>query len=184
MPEAVSWQLAEPALGEDGRLMEAVREAHESLLHTHFAGDPAINPALGVECRAFRRLDDWRVMLVLTPWMLARLLFPDRPPEVVIPAGWSAADRTNAGYEVLGPVMEVALLGQTQRTHLNFQPRLGHYLLHPLCLNMMPYANAEAVLEAWNQVIRTRDQNMEQMQRECAVQKDISRREFFGRIRS
>jgi len=183
MADEASWQIIGSTIDDD-RFVSVVREVHESLFHRYFAEDPAINAALGVDCRAFRRLGDWRVMLVITPWMLARLLFPERAPKSAIPPGWNAAERAVADYEVLGPVMEVALLGQSQRAHLNFHPRLGHYLLHPLCLNMVPYETKDDVFEAWNHVINTRDRNMERMQRECGVQKEISRRELFKRASS
>ena len=143
-----------------------------------------LNLALPVEIRALRRIDTWRVLLLLTPWMLARLLFPDEEPELEIPPGWSADERRNADYIVLGPSLGIDLLGQSQQAHLNYHPRLGHYLLQPICLDMKPYASADAVFEAWNQVIRIRDENMEKARRDCPLQKEISRRELFRRIAS
>ena len=38
--------------------------------------------------------------------------------------------------------------------------------------------------EAWSQVIRTRDENMEKARRDCPLQREISRRELFRRLRS
>lgn len=178
------WQGLAPELGDDHRLVSAVIDVHEAILRESFAGDPMINTALGVHYRSFRRLGDWRLMLVLTPWMLARLLFPDRAPGLVIPPGWSAEERKQADYCVLGPAMRIDLQGAQQSVHLNFHPRLGHYLLHPLCLNMQGFVCADEVFEAWNQVIRVRDDNMKRMQRDCPLQREVSRRELFSRFRS
>jgi hypothetical protein len=77
----------------------------------------------------------------------------------------------------------LAILGQSQQAHLNYHPLLGHYLLQPIALNMEPYASPEAVFEEWNQVIRTRDENMEKHRRDCPWQKEVSRRELFERLR-
>ena len=126
-----------------------------------------------------RRIDTWRVLLLLTPWMLARLLFPDAPPRLAVPPGWSARERRDAPYLVLGPSLSFDLLRQPQQAHLNYHPRLGHYLLQPICLDLAPYENADAIFTALNQVIRIRDENMEQARRDCPLQKEISRRELF-----
>jgi hypothetical protein len=84
---------------------------------------------------------------------------------------------------MLGPNLRFDLLGQPQQAHLNFHSRLGHYLLQPICLDMKPYRDADAVFEAWNQVIHIRDENMEKARRDCPLQKEISRRELFRRIK-
>jgi hypothetical protein len=167
----------------DDALGRAVLDAHADILHEQLAGDPMLNMALPVELRALRRIDKWRVLLLLTPWMLARLLFPDEASEFEMPPGWSARERSSADYLVLGPKMRFDLLGQPQQAHLNYHPRLGHFLLQPICLDMKPYGNADAVFEAWNQVIRIRDENMEKAKRDCPLQKEISRRELFRRLK-
>jgi hypothetical protein len=175
------WQmLAE--LKADGALVQAVLEVHTGILRSYLAADPMLNLGLPVEVRALRRIDVWRVLLLLTPWMLARLLFPQGAPGFEIPPGWSLEERRNADYCVLGPNLGFDLLGQPQRAHLNFHPRLGHYLLQPICLDMKPYGSADAVFEAWSQVIRIRDENMEKASRDCPLQKEISRRELFRQV--
>jgi hypothetical protein len=176
------WQTCPPELADDEVLARAVLDAHESILREQLAGDPMLNTALPVQLRALRRIQDWRVLLLLTPWMLARLLFPDEPP-LPIPADWSADMRREADYRVLGPSLGLELLGQPQRAHINYHPALGHYLLQPICLDMQPYRDADAVFEAWNQVIRIRDENMEKAKRDCPLQKEVSRRELFRRLR-
>lgn len=176
---APAWQSPEPGLEDDARLVAAVREVHETLFRDCFASDPLVNSGLGVQSRAFRRLDEWRMLVMLTPWMLARLLFPLRAPDLTIPDGWASWERRGREYQVLGPATEVRLLDQPLKVHLNYHERLGHYLLHPLCLNMQGYRGAEEVFEAWNQVIRIRDANMERLERDCPLQQEISRRELF-----
>lgn len=176
------WQTCPPELAEDEALGHTVLDAHQVILREQLAGDPMLSPALPIQLRALRRVEGWRIMLLLTPWMLARMLFPDDPPEIGIPPGWSAEDRREADYLILGPRVQFALLGQSQQAHLSFDPRLGHFLLQPICLNMEPYSDADAVFEEWNKVIRTRDQNMERAKRDCPLQKEVSRREFFRRF--
>lgn len=177
-----NWQGLPPELMADAALEQAVLEVHRDILREQLAGDPMLKLALPVMIRALRRVDTWRVLLLLTPWMLARLLFPDEPPELEIPPGWSAGKRRDAPYLVLGPNLNFDLLAQPQRAHLNYHHRLGHYLLQPICLDMGPYETADAVFTAWNQVIRTRDENMAQAKRDCPLQKEISRRELFRRF--
>jgi hypothetical protein len=177
------WCLCPEQLAEDQALSTAVVAVHARILKETLAGDPMLNPALPVEVRALRRIEDWRVLLLLTPWMLVRLLFPDRPPPLALPAGWSAAERANAEYRVLGPRLSFTLFGQSQPAHLGYHDRLGHSLLQPLCLNMEPYRDANAVFERWSEVIRVRDENMEAARRDCPMQKEISRRELFRRLK-
>lgn len=177
------WQILEE-LQDDQALVERVIRVHRDLLAGRLAGDPLVNLNLPIEVRALRRIEGWRVLLLLTPWMLARLLFPDRPPEIVLPAGWSAAERAGAEYQVLGPRVRLSLLGQAQQAHLGYLEGLGHYLLQPICLNMEPYADADAVFAAWAEVIRVRDENMERMRRDCPLQREISRRELFGGLKT
>ncbi len=177
------WRLSPPGLKDDAAFVDAVRNLHEGVYQSYFAADAAANHALGVQLRAFRRLDNWRLLLVLTPWMLSRLLAPDRDPGLAIPAKWEEECRADADYQVLGPQLKLEILGQSQQAHLNYATSLGHYLLQPIALNMAMYDSAEAVFEAWNQVIRTRDENMEKHRKDCSWQKEISRRELFGRLR-
>jgi len=171
-------------LAADDALLAAVIAAHEALLTKEMAMEPGINPALGIQVRAFRRVEDWRVMLLLTPWMLVRLLFPDRPPDGELPEGWTAEERADAAYQVLGPSLAIGLLGHSQTAHLGFHPELGHFLLQPICLDMEWYRNANEVFEAWNRVIQIREENMEKAKRNCPMQQEVSRRELFRRLRS
>ncbi len=181
--DANGWHLWPSEPSADERWIEAVRALHITLERELFATDPMANRRLGVEVRAFRRLEDWRVLLVLTPWMLARLLAPLRQPASAIPEGWRAPQRRDACHQVLGPTFQLDILGQSQAAHLNYHPILGHYLLQPIALNLEPYDSAEAVFQSWGEVIRTRDENMQRHRKDCAWQKEISRRELFARLR-
>ena len=182
-PPAAEWREYPPELAEDERFLATVRQLHEEIDRLYFADDPMANRRLGVRIRAFRRLEDWRLLLVLTPWMLSRLLVPDCVPPIRIPADWRADARRNSPYQLLGPRVTVDILGQSQQLHLNYHSALGHYLLQPIALNMEAYDSPEAVFDAWDQVIRTRDENMEKHRKDCPWQKEVSRRELFTRLR-
>jgi hypothetical protein len=173
------WKLPPPDLREDGEaLLELIERCYRAELERSFRDSLSANPALPVETRALRRVDGWQLLLLLTPWMFARLLLPDAPP-AAIPAGWSAREREQAEPVVLGPLLEVDVAGAPQKAHLNYHPQLGHYLIQPLVLALDEYRSAEEVYAAWNRVIQTRDENMRRMQRECPMQQEVSRREFF-----
>jgi hypothetical protein len=178
-----TWTTCSEDLADDPALTAGVVDIHRAILREQMASDPMVNRSLQIQQRAFRHIGGWRVLLLLTPWMLSRLLFPDEPPPIAIPEGWSAESRKNKEYVLLGPRLGFDLLGQPQQAHLNFHARLGHYLLQPICLDMKPYADGEAVFEKWNMVIRTRDENMEKAKRDCPLQKEISRREFLRQFR-
>ncbi|AGA89776.1 Protein of unknown function (DUF3457) [Thioflavicoccus mobilis 8321] len=180
-PDGPSWQRAPPELAQEAALTSAVIAAHQAVLREQLAGDPLLNPALGMEVRAYREVEDWRALL-LTPWMLARRFFPQQVPDLPLPPNWSATNRREADYLILGPTMRFELLGQTQQGHLGYRSTLGHYLLQPLCLDMSSYRDAEAVFAAWSEVIRTRNANMERTRRDCRMQREVSRRELFGRF--
>ena len=92
------WRICPPALADDEALGLAVVRAHQAILRDQLAGDPMLNAALGIQLRALRRIEGWRVLLLLTPWMLARLLFPDDMPPLEIPGGWSADERQGVDY--------------------------------------------------------------------------------------
>ncbi len=179
----VTWQPSHPFIERPEQWPGAVLAVHQTLYRQVMAQDPLCNDKLPIELRACRILEQWQVMLLVTPWMLSRLLLPHSPPEITLPNGWSAEEREDADYRVLGPRLEFDLLGQRQSAHLNYHRRLGHYLLQPLILNMAEFDSVENVFEAWNRVIRTRDDNMEKMRRDCPWQKEVSRRELFRGLR-
>ena len=176
------WHLCPPELDDDDRFLEAVAGVHEELYQKYFLDDPMTNAGIGFQLRAFRRIENWRLVLVLAPWMLARLIVPSRDPGLEIPQAWWEENRGGADYVLLGPKLAFDLLGTRQSAHLNFHRTLGHYLLQPIVLSMAEYRSPEEVFQAWSHVIQTRDHNMEKFRKDCVWQKEVSRREFFGSL--
>ena len=180
--QVTRWQPRASPLQHDPDLIETILAIHRDIYQQHFADEPMINPRLPIEIRAFRRVEQWRVFLLLTPWMLVRVFVPEGDPGVEIPQGWSAAERENAPYMLLGPALELTILGSEQKAHLAFHHQLGHYLIQPLVLSMQRYDSAEAVFDAWRQVIQTRNENMKRYSRRNKWQEEVSRREFFAKL--
>ena len=115
---------------------------------------------------------------------MARVFLAEREPDLNIPTGWSEDERSSSPYIVIGPQLDFTILKEKQRAHLNYLPKLGHFLLQPLVQSMERYESADSVFAAWNEVIKTRDRVMEEQKRDCRWQKEVSRREFFGLFRS
>ena len=178
MPDS-QWQRLPPHLESDMRFQMALLVAHRRIYDRWFASEASANPSLGFHIHGYRRSAGWRILLMLTPWMLSRLLFPEQLPVVPIPQGWSAQERRDADYQLLGPMVHLDWDGGELKAHLNYQETLGHYLLQPIALDMQRYDTPDAAFQAWNEVIRTRDENMQRMQRSCAWQAELSRRELF-----
>lgn len=177
------WQLPSPALLEDdAALLGAVETAFAGGYRELFLHELAVNHGLPITTRAFRRIGPWRVFLLLTPWMLARVLVPGEAPALELPEEWLAARREGAATVVLGPLLVFHLHDVPQKAHLNYHPDLGHYLLQPLILAMEQFGDADAVFMAWNEVLRTRDENMKKLARDCPTQREVSRREFFSSL--
>lgn len=158
MPEQPGnrWQPLPPHLHSDMRLQLALLVAHRRIYYQHFAQDPMSNPALGFHLHDFRRNGSWRSVLMLTPWMLSRLLFAETPPPIEIPEDWRGEQRGEDDYRLTGPVIDLPPLTRGVTTHLNYHPTLGHYLLQPLVLDMQPYASACEVLQAHHDTTPTR----------------------------
>ncbi|MCU7934888.1 MAG: [NiFe]-hydrogenase assembly chaperone HybE [Candidatus Thiodiazotropha sp. (ex Dulcina madagascariensis)] len=180
MPET-QWQLLPPELNQDKTFQDSLLTVHKEIYNNFFSDDPLANPELGFHLHAYRRTSGWRVVLIVTPWMMSRLLFPEKDPHIVIPEGWSGEDRGESDYQVLGPSLRLGWSGNYMQAHLNYHPRLGHYLLQPIALNMQTYATPEEAFEAWNCVIKARDESMKRMKKKCPWQEEVSRREFLGK---
>ena len=178
------WALGESPQRDDAAVIAAVRNSFGEVYANHFAGEFQVNHNLPIEIRAFRRSDGWCVFLLLTQWMMARVFLPERDPGLCIPPGWREEERASAPFLVIGPQLEFTLLGETLKAHLNYLPGLGHFLLQPLVLAMQPYESASEVFAAWDEVIKKRDQVMEEQKRECSWQREVSRREFLGFLRT
>jgi [NiFe]-hydrogenase assembly, chaperone, HybE len=182
MADMFGWQLSAVAAGAKVDVVRAVEERFRHIHEAVFAGAMDCNPALPVQLRAMRRVEDWWVFLLLTPWMMSRLFLPRRQPGLPLPPAWMAEDRREEPYVVIGPAVELVLQSGTQRAHINYDVALGHYLIQPLAQAMEEYACADQVFSAWNEVIATRDRVMVEQQRDCPWQKEVSRREWFARM--
>ncbi|MFA7096430.1 MAG: [NiFe]-hydrogenase assembly chaperone HybE [Gammaproteobacteria bacterium] len=176
------WQPCPFSIDDATALQTAVLDVHHDMYRRHFATELLVNHALPIELRAVRQVEGWALGLLLTPWMLARLLVTNQVPEIVLPDGWSAAERLGADPVVIGPAVRLSLLQTELKAHLNFAPRLGHYLLQPLIQRMQDFACADEVFGAWKEVIARRDRFMAERNADCVLQREISRREFFAAL--
>ena len=176
------WQSVPDELKDDDALLAAVVEEHRQIYDRYFRDELELNHQLPVMTHAFRRLGQWRVFLLLTPWMLARVFVPDNPPDIKLPVKWRAKARRGHAYTVIGPSFKLDLLTGKQKAHLNYSSNLGHYLLHPLILSMSSFQTPNEVFRAWNKVIEARNENLEKMQQQSQQHKEISRREFFSGV--
>lgn len=163
-------------------LRSAVETAFGKMSDRHFSTDLGINPALPIQIRSFREIEGWRSLLLLTPWMLARLLFPPETAELELPPQWNPKSASTDEFELLGPIVEFFLLGSKQKAHPVHIAELGTFLVQPLILNMLPFSKPEEVYEAWNRVILTRDENRKRLNVRSQWHEDVSRREFFSRM--
>ncbi|MGF1615282.1 MAG: [NiFe]-hydrogenase assembly chaperone HybE [Gammaproteobacteria bacterium] len=181
--QPASWSLV-VSNASDKRFRDSVSRVFRSLYEAHFMGETwLVNHSLPIDVRALRHTDPWRIGLLLTPWMLARFFSPLRDPSIPLPEGWQAHQRVQASYTVIGPPIRFPVLGQEQTAYLNYHAELGHYLIQPLVQSMQRYASAEAVYEAWSEVIRVRDETIRARRLECEWQNEVSRREFFTGLR-
>ncbi|MBF0160539.1 MAG: [NiFe]-hydrogenase assembly chaperone HybE [Magnetococcales bacterium] len=179
MEEASPWQLC-PL--DDQALLASSVEIYASLYQQLLQrGDwdnqliPSYNPVIPIVTHSFRHREGWRIFLLLTPWMLTRLLLPMRDPGLSLPN-----QQQKDTLMLLGPLLEVDLLGQRQKAHLQYHPLLGHYLIQPLIQSLHKYSDADAVLSAWSTIVDTRDTLIRQHDRHCKWQQDVSRREMFS----
>ncbi|MCP3868107.1 MAG: [NiFe]-hydrogenase assembly chaperone HybE [Gammaproteobacteria bacterium] len=173
------WQGIPETLLDDEKLLAAVIEEHEAIYRRYFLQEPGVNHQLPIRLQSFRRIDSWRLFLVLTPWMLARCFIPDSDPGIPVPDEWLPDARAGRPYQVIGPTCQLELLTGKQKAHLNYSPALGHYLLHPLVLSMSDYESPEAIFQEWNVVIETRNENLKKLRQRSRQQEEITRREFF-----
>lgn len=174
------WQVIDT---DEEELLSTVIDTFTQLYQDYFIREELVNHNLPIEIRAFRQMDIWSIFLLLTPWTLARLFIPHQDPNIEIPTGWSTAERLNAPIIVIGPAISLSILGGKERAHLNYTPSLGHYLIQPLIQSMAQFNTPDEAFAAWNAVITTRNKVIEEQKRKCEWQQDVSRREFFAKLR-
>ena len=173
------WVPGPDLLNQDDALRSLVISSFSKIYQQCFADDPLVNAQLPIEIRALRDIAPWRVFLLLTPWMLARVYLCSASVSIKVPDDWRASNRESDDYQAMGPQLVFRLLGREQRAHVNYHPALGHYLIQPLIMRMQQYCSATEVFLEWNRVIETRNENIRKRQVECQCQQEISRREFF-----
>ena len=178
-----SWQLLDSEKKDDEQVVNCVIEVFTELYRTYFVNELLVNHNLPIEIRAFRHTDIWRIFLLLTPWTLARLFLPERDPGIEIPSGWQAEERATAPFTVIGPAIPLDILGGKEQAHLNYHPKLGHYLIQPLIQSMEQFNKPEDAFNAWNEVIKIRNRVIEEQKRRCDWHQEVSRREFFAKLR-
>jgi len=175
------WQLLDSAKN-DQEVISTVIDVFTGLYQTYFVNELLVNHNLPIEIRAFRQTDIWHIFLLLTPWTLARVFLPVREPEIDIPPDWDAKERATAPMTVIGPAIPLAILGGKEQAHLNYHPKLGHYLIQPLIQSMAQFNTPDEAFKAWNEVIKIRDKAIEEQKKRCEWQHEVSRREFFAKL--
>lgn len=177
-----TWQILDSTTSDEA-VINTVIAVFTELYQTNFINELLVNHHLPVEIRAFRHTDIWRIFLLLTPWTLARIFLPERQPMIPLPADWQAVERLHAPILVIGPPISLPILGGKERAHLNYHSQLGHYLIQPLIQSMEQFKTPQEAFNAWNEVITTRNRVIEEQQRRCDWQQEVSRREFFAKLR-
>jgi hypothetical protein len=181
------WQLTDSA---QQAVLPALLESTFAKLYNDDFADAmmGINHKLKVEVRGWHRKDDWAMGVLLTPWMLTKVYIPlSIPKDLDIPAGWSADERQNAAYVVIGPLMNLMIDGQAHAVHINYHPQLGHYAVQPLVQKMNSYVDNEAAFAAWGEVLTFRKEYRAKLQAEAeqAAQKaaeiDSSKRNLLNK---
>ncbi len=182
MTSFIAWRPAPARLADDEALCDAVLSAYHAMDPAGGGFDPGglQNPDLGFEIRGFRRRGAWRMFLLLTPWMLARLLFADHDPRIPV-AAMTASPGLDS--DLLGPRVRVDLLDTAQDAHLTTRPELGSYLAQPLVMAMGLFDRPDAVFAAWSAVIRTRDAKMREAMGNCQWQREMSRWELLAPLK-
>jgi len=176
-----TWETPLAAL-EDTAFVQVVDEVFSAIYQAWFSQEiDLVNHKLPILVRALRRVEPWRVFLLVTPWMLARIFIPYKAPSIAIPADWRGSARADKPYTVIGPGVTILIKETSEKAHINYYPGIGHYLVQPLIQSMEGFASPDEVYEAWNNVIRVRDENIRKLDRRCNWQEDVSRREFFRR---
>jgi len=175
------WQFLDEQQSDEA-VMTQVMRVFAQCYQDHFREELLVNHQFPIEIRAFRHTDIWRIFLLLTPWMLARVFLPKLPPDIPMPPGWAPEERLQVPFQVIGPALPLAILGGREQAHLNYHPELGHYFIQPLIQSMTQFNVPDQAFEAWNAVIRTRDAAIQAQQKRCDWQQEVSRREFFAKV--
>ena len=152
-----------------------LREVHNQVLETfsntyHEAFEDewmGVNHKLKVELRGLKFVDGWVTGFLLTPWMLCSIYIPVmQAPDLEIDEAWKADNRTDKSYLVIGPLKNFEIAAKPQKANLNYDTKLGHYLLQPLVQLMDKYADNEEAFGAWSEVIEFRKAHYEKLEQD------------------
>lgn len=168
----------------DWQLIQAntLKEVHDQVVdvfsntyHDAFEDEwMGVNHNLHVELRGLKFVDGWVTGFLLTPWMLCSIYIPVmQVPDLDVDADWLATEKAGQEYVVIGPLKEFSIGGAAQKANLNYDSRIGHYLLQPLVQIMDKYADNADAFAAWSQVIDFRKEyyeKLEQAQKEAEEQ--------------
>lgn len=168
----------------DWQLINAktMREVHDQLIdvfsntyHQAFEDEwMGVNHNLNVELRSLKFEDGWVTGFLLTPWMLSNIFIPVmKPPEIQIDKEWLADARENQAYVVIGPLKKFALGDVEKKANLNFDKRIGHYLLQPLVQTMDKYSDNAQAFGAWSEVIKIREEYYAKKQQELELKQEL-----------
>jgi hypothetical protein len=154
------WQLLPPECHQNRSFLDTLLAVHQEIYQKFLVDAPLVNSRIGFHLYAYRRTSRWRTVLILTPWMMSRLLFPEQDPHIRIPEGWSGEDRGDTEYQALGPTLRLGWSGNYMEAHLNYHTKLGHYLLQPITLDLRGYSTSSEVIQARNSLIRNLERNI------------------------
>ncbi len=169
------WQLLPPNWLRDSVFRPALLDIHRDIYRRFFENDPRVNPQLGFHLHAYCRSTHWRATLILTPWMMSRLLFPEHDPHILIPDGWSGEDRSQSEYQIVGPSLKLGCCGNAMVANLNYHTQLGHYLIQPFALGMRNFKTPREAFEIWNKLFYTHALSMQRLSKQ-AVKKRLKQR--------
>ncbi|MET0067730.1 MAG: [NiFe]-hydrogenase assembly chaperone HybE [Candidatus Thiodiazotropha sp.] len=157
------WQLLPAKWQQDAIFRPALIDIHREIYQRFFHNDPRVNPQLGFHLHAYCRSSHWRSTLILTPWMMSRLMFPEQDPHILIPDGWSGEDRSQSEYQPVGPSLKLGCHGNAMVANLNYHTQLGHYLIQPFALSMRGFKRPREAFEIWDRLFYAHALRMQRM---------------------
>ncbi len=165
--KASDWQLIEAGTLKQvhDQVVEVFTNTYSDAFEDEWMG---VNHDLQVELRGLKFVDGWVTGFLLTPWMLCSLYIPVmQAPPIDVDPEWRAEAKTDADYMVIGPLKTFAIGGSPQKANLNYDSRIGHYLLQPLVQIMDKYSDNSAAFAAWSEVIEFRKAHYEKLEQQA-----------------
>ncbi len=179
------WQIPLPKASLEARF-DALLEALHRIGESQLANADFVQPSIGYDYRGLHTADEWDIGYVLTPWMLAHIFLPRRPPappSAVLPADWHANVRKNKLFQLLGPALDFVVGEEMPSLHVQWIADFGHFLFQPLILKLSRYSDAEAVWKAQSDVLEARERASRERLAEMKKQDaQLDRRAFLRRM--